>query len=57
MDKITLHLRKKNVRLITTALVGKSTPDVLGDFEFNEDGTRLLRCAAGHEPVRLQSIL
>lgn len=43
---------EKNVRLVTTALIGKEAPDVLADFEFNEDGTRLLKCAAGHEPLR-----
>lgn len=42
---------KKNVTLVTTALVGKEAPDVLADFVFNEDGTRLIKCAAGHEPV------
>lgn len=43
--------KEKNVKLVTTALIGKEAPDVLADFEFNEDGTRLLKCAAGHEPV------
>ena len=51
-DRITLLLQKeKNVRLVTTALIGKEAPDALADFEFNEDGTRLLKCAACHEPV------
>lgn len=43
--------KEKNVKLVTTALIGKEAPDALADFEFNEDGTRLLRCAADHEPV------
>ena len=43
---------EKNVRLITTALIGKDAPDVLADFEFNDDGTKLLKCAAGHTPRR-----
>ena len=43
--------KEKNVRLVTTALIGKEAPDVLADFEFNEDGTRLLKCAAGHVPI------
>ena len=40
----------KNVELITTSLVGRDAPDILADFEFNEEGTRLLKCSAGHEP-------
>lgn len=49
-DNIALA-KEKNVKLVTTALIGKEAPDVLADFEFNEEGTRLLRCAAEHEPV------
>ena len=49
-DNIALA-EEKNVKLVTTALLGKEAPDALADFEFNEDGTRLLKCAAGHEPV------
>lgn len=48
-DNITLA-REKNVKLVTTALIGKEAPDVLADFVFNEDGTKLLKCAAGHTP-------
>jgi len=48
-DNILLA-KEKNVRLVTTALVGKDAPDVFADFEFNDDGTRLLKCAAGHKP-------
>ena len=40
----------KNVELITTSLTGKPAPDILADFEFNEEGTKALRCPAGHEP-------
>ena len=49
-DNIALA-KEKNVKLVTTALIGKEAPDALADFEFNEDGTRLIKCAAGHEPV------
>ena len=49
-DNIALA-KEKNVKLVTTALIGKEAPDALADFEFNDDGTRLLKCAAGHEPV------
>lgn len=48
-DNIALA-REKNVKLVTTALIGKEAPDVLADFVFNEDGTKLLKCAAGHTP-------
>ena len=40
----------KNVELITTGLTGKAAPDILADFEFNEEGTRVVRCPAGHVP-------
>lgn len=42
--------KEKNITLVTTVLLGKEAPDVLADFEFNEDGTWLMKCAAGHEP-------
>lgn len=48
-DNIALA-KEKNIKLVTTALIGKEAPDILADFEFNEDGTRLIKCAAGHEP-------
>ena len=40
----------KNIELITTSLTGKPAPDILADFEFNEEGTKVLRCPAGHAP-------
>ena len=40
----------KNVELITTSLTGKPAPDILADFEFNEEGPIVLRCPAGHAP-------
>ncbi len=43
--------KKKNVKQVTTALIVKEAPDVLADFQFNEEGTKLLKCAAGYEPV------
>lgn len=49
-DNIALA-KTKNVKLVTTALIGKEAPDVLADFEFNEDGTKLIKCAAGYEPI------
>lgn len=43
--------KDKNVKLVTTALIGKEAPDVLADFEFNKEGTKLIKCAAGCEPI------
>lgn len=40
----------KNITLVTTNLKGAEVSDHWADFEFNEDGTKLLRCAAGHGP-------
>jgi hypothetical protein len=40
----------RNVELVTTDLTGRDVDTVLGAFEFNEDGTKVLRCPAGHEP-------
>lgn len=41
---------EKNIRLVNTDLSGKTVDDILGDFEFNESGTKVLRCPAGYEP-------
>ncbi len=41
---------EKNVELITTSLTGKTAEDILADFKFNEDGTKILECPAGHKP-------
>lgn len=41
---------EKNIQLVTTALTGKDAPDVLADFEYNADGTKVIKCAAGHAP-------
>lgn len=42
--------KDKNVTLITTDLTGRDTADIMADFEFNEEGTRILKCPTGHEP-------
>lgn len=49
-DNIALA-KEKNVKIVTIALIGKEASDALDDFVFNEDGTKLLTCAAGHEPI------
>lgn len=41
---------EKNIRLVNTDLSGKAVDDILADFAFNESGTKVLRCPAGHEP-------
>lgn len=48
-DNVDLANRK-NVELITTDLTGKPAPDIYADFEFSEDGRKVLRCPAGHAP-------
>ena len=42
--------KEKNVTLITTDLTGRDTADIMADFEFNEEGTKVLKCPAGNEP-------
>lgn len=41
---------KKNINLITTNLTGRGTADIMAEFEFNEDGSKVLHCPAGHVP-------
>ena len=41
---------EKNIELITTNLTGRETPDIMAEFEFNEDGTVVTRCPGGQEP-------
>ena len=40
----------KNVQLVTTNLTGREAQDIAADFEFNEDGTKVEKCAGGFEP-------
>lgn len=40
----------RNMRLINTSLNGKPVDEILADFVFNEEGTKVLRCPAGYEP-------
>lgn len=39
-----------NIKLLTTNLTGREANDIMADFVFNEEGTRVLTCAGGHEP-------
>ena len=34
----------------TTALTGTEVPDIYADFEFSEDGSKILRCPMGNVP-------
>lgn len=40
----------QNIKLVTTDLTGKDVPDIYADFEFNEEGTRIIKCPAGYSP-------
>lgn len=46
----TALAKEKNVNLITTSLTGRDTEDIMADFEFNEEGTKVLKCPAGYQP-------
>lgn len=41
---------EKNIELVSTALLGRKAKDAHADFEFNERGDRVVRCASGEEP-------
>ena len=41
---------EKNVELVTTNLTGREAEDILADFEFNEDGTKVEKCPGGYAP-------
>ena len=41
---------ENNVCLVHTNLTGLESEDLLADFEFNDDGTKVLKCPGGFEP-------
>lgn len=41
---------ENNIKLVTTDLSGKDVPEIIGEFELNEEGTQVLKCPAGHTP-------
>ena len=41
---------EKNVELITTDLAGKDVDPIFAEFQFNEEGTRVIACPAGNQP-------
>lgn len=42
--------QENNIDLQTTNLTGKDAPDINADFQFNEDGTRVIECPNGQKP-------
>ena len=42
--------QENNIDLQTTNLTGKEAPDINADFQFNEDGTRVIECPNGQKP-------
>ena len=40
----------KGIELVTTGLTGKDAKEILKEFEFNEELTKVLKCPAGYEP-------
>lgn len=41
---------EKNIRLVTTGLTGLDAKDILNQFLYNEDHTKVLQCPAGNAP-------
>ena len=42
--------KENNIELVSTNLTGRKANELMADFEFNEGGTKLLKCAGGYEP-------
>lgn len=40
----------KNIKLVTTDLLGRDTKDIYADFTFSDDGKGILLCPAGNQP-------
>lgn len=43
--------KQKNIRLVTTALAGKEVDPVMAEYEFNEEGTAVIKCPMGNVPI------
>lgn len=41
---------EKNINLVATCLGTQTVNDIHADFEFNEDGSEVIKCPAGHAP-------
>ena len=49
--KNTETAAQKNIRLVTTGLTGQDAKDILNQFVYSEDLSRVLRCPAGNVPL------
>lgn len=49
-EEIEKAAQSNNIEMIHTNLTGKEAPDLYADFEFNEEGTRVVSCANGQTP-------
>ena len=43
--------KEKNIKLVTTALAGKEVDPVMAEYEFNEEGTEVIKCPMGNVPI------
>lgn len=50
---IQMLRQKKNIDLVTTDLTGREAKDIAADFEFTEDGKKVIHCPAGNTPILL----
>jgi hypothetical protein len=44
--------KSKDTTLVPTALTGKKPDPIFAGFEFSENGKEVLRCPAGHSPIK-----
>lgn len=49
-DEASQLAEKNNIRLESTNLTGRKTEDIMADFEYNDEGTKVVRCPGGYEP-------
>ena len=42
---------KKNIKLVTTSLTGKEPDTVFAEYTLNEEGTEVISCAQGYQPI------
>lgn len=49
-EENSLLAQKQNINLVTTAITGIEVPEIYADFLLNEEGSRVLKCPAGHTP-------
>ena len=49
-------MAEKNIDLVTTDLPDREAKDIAADFEFTEDGKKVIHCPAGNTPKRCNYI-